>query len=565
MKNIKGIFILALAAMMVLAAACSGKSGNTETGTGSENSSVSETGNATESSESGNTDAGENATTDGYVEDDFSVEYTIEAIGTSSWPDPIPEENPVKDYIKEKLNINAEFLGYSSGPDLEQILATRFASGDPPDLAYFADVNAARKLIDQGVILDDWGPYLQYIPTTVSQLSETEKTVRTHNGKLFGIPFSNTANAPVWQTWIRNDWLQKLGIPMPKTTEELFEAARAFTFEDPDGNGKADTWGFTGNGSGVNLGWMDSTLSTLFDIPGLTIIDNKVVPKAIHPNRKEALAYLKRAVDEKIIDPDWYTQEWGAVLNKSSAGQIGIMYMWMLGAQTLIQGGTATGRDTFDRANGEKWEFEDWALMETEGYKSPGAWNLGGGAYVISAEAAKDAGKLRRIFSYIEYMTAPNEGGVELGIGCIPCGGQIKEVGIGKIADWSTTVNPMQLNTYRYFTWVNYGTVVPELGFLQWYAGEDPVVQQKVVDMEDRVRELPTMEEYLPLVKTEEDLVGIVSDLTKFVNQSEIEFALGKKSLDDWDAYVADWLNEYGGQKLLDSYTEQLKTLGIMK
>ena len=45
---------------------------------------------------------------------------------------------------------------------------------------------------------------------------------------------------------IRKDWLDKLGLEVPTTPEELLAVAKAFTEQDPDGNGKNDTYGLGG-------------------------------------------------------------------------------------------------------------------------------------------------------------------------------------------------------------------------------------------------------------------------------------------------------------------------------
>ena len=40
--------------------------------------------------------------------------------------------------------------------------------------------------------------------------------------------------------WINVEWLNKLGLKMPTTTEELKQVLIAFKTKDPNGNGKAD-------------------------------------------------------------------------------------------------------------------------------------------------------------------------------------------------------------------------------------------------------------------------------------------------------------------------------------
>lgn len=64
---------------------------------------------------------------------------------------------------------------------------------------------------------------------------------RGREGKILGIPvYQNSPNVYA----IRADWLETLGLEAPETLEEAREVWRAFTFKDPDGNGKHDTCGY---------------------------------------------------------------------------------------------------------------------------------------------------------------------------------------------------------------------------------------------------------------------------------------------------------------------------------
>src|SRR4030042_2784638 len=65
----------------------------------------------------------------------------------------------------------------------------------------------------------------------------------TIDGKMYGLPDPGQI-PPTDGLVIRKDWLDKLGLAMPKTMDELIEVARKFTNDDPDGNGKNDTYGF---------------------------------------------------------------------------------------------------------------------------------------------------------------------------------------------------------------------------------------------------------------------------------------------------------------------------------
>ncbi|WP_391572047.1 extracellular solute-binding protein, partial [Cohnella sp.] len=73
------------------------------------------------------------------------------------------------------------------------------------------------------------------------------------DGKIYGIP-QLTQPSGGWIAGIRTDWLKNVGLPMPRTPEDLYNVFKAFKENDPDQNGLDDTlamyvtpfdpWGF---------------------------------------------------------------------------------------------------------------------------------------------------------------------------------------------------------------------------------------------------------------------------------------------------------------------------------
>ena len=57
------------------------------------------------------------------------------------------------------------------------------------------------------------------------------------DGKLYQFGRINET-IPMRGVFIRKDWLEKLHLNIPQTTEEMYQVAKAFTEQDPDGNGK---------------------------------------------------------------------------------------------------------------------------------------------------------------------------------------------------------------------------------------------------------------------------------------------------------------------------------------
>ena len=205
------------------------------------------------------------------------------------------------------------------------------ASGDMPDIIGGVGLPDVVKWSEQEIIqpLDEW--VAQHIPLWDEWVvANGSHTGGRYNGRqwLFTAP-SNTKENGV-MSFIRKDWLDNLGLEMPRTTDELFEVLKAFTFDDPDGNAKQDTWGM-GGAKGL------TRMSYVYNPHGVTgfdewwPLDDQIVPVAILPGMKDALAFLKRASDAGVIDPDLYVQSIGDYAGKVRAGAYGVIDFWANG------------------------------------------------------------------------------------------------------------------------------------------------------------------------------------------------------------------------------------------
>lgn len=166
--------------------------------------------------------------------------FTITSIaGTWMSPIPSPDGEGVKK-INEKFAIDfkPQFVPYD---EYENKLPVVMAAGDLPDMIGMESVNANFvKWAKQGAFL----PLNDYIDKY-----ETLKAVPKHvwdavtvDGKIYAIPQyfpAKYGNKPI----IRKDWLDNLGLKMPTNYEELKKVAIAFAKNDPDKNGKDDTYG----------------------------------------------------------------------------------------------------------------------------------------------------------------------------------------------------------------------------------------------------------------------------------------------------------------------------------
>lgn len=125
--------------------------------------------------------------------------------------------------------------------DFEIKLAQRAGQKDLPDIV-LNDVSQLGTMQSQGILREI---DLKEIKNSKDLTPQALKAGKAVDGKTYGIPYSAQANALL----IRSDWLQKLGLKAPTTWDEMEQVAKAFTENDPDGNGKNDTYGLAVPGS----------------------------------------------------------------------------------------------------------------------------------------------------------------------------------------------------------------------------------------------------------------------------------------------------------------------------
>jgi multiple sugar transport system substrate-binding protein len=120
--------------------------------------------------------------------------------------------------------------------DFETKLQQAAAQKKLPDIV-INDTDRLGGLVKQGLVreVDKAGLAGQADLTPASWQAATGA-----DGRIYGVPFS----AQSFALFIRKDWREKVGLQLPKTWADMDALAKAFTTGDPDGNGRADTYGW---------------------------------------------------------------------------------------------------------------------------------------------------------------------------------------------------------------------------------------------------------------------------------------------------------------------------------
>ncbi len=157
-----------------------------------------------------------------------------------------PALKQLKEIARTRFGINFVLEEVIGGDDnYKTILNTKLAANeDVPDVIRFDfNVNELNQMYFNGQILN-LSDYAEYMPEVVASFEELP-SMKQYNcnseGDILRIP-SIAYNIQHVSTWgnIRRDWLDKLKLESPTTTEELRKVLRAFQENDMNGNGVKD-------------------------------------------------------------------------------------------------------------------------------------------------------------------------------------------------------------------------------------------------------------------------------------------------------------------------------------
>ena len=245
------------------------------------------------------------------------------------------EENMWLDTYKEEIGVQVVYDWYVKGrTEYEQKVNVTIASGELPDVM---EVTASQmmQLADAGLIWDMTEVFDTYASdftkSVMMQEGDTAFVAAQKDGMLCGIPESSGASDSVDLMWIRQDWLDNLGLSQPKTIDELINVIEKFTTDDPDGNGVDDTYGLGVTGAPNVLTRNYGSLVGFFDAFGAdpTIWvekDGELVYGGIQPECKEALVKLQELYKKGCIDPEFGVMDSSKAGETAAAGKCGVTY-----------------------------------------------------------------------------------------------------------------------------------------------------------------------------------------------------------------------------------------------
>lgn len=246
-----------------------------------------------------------------------------------------PEGESVEDNIhtrlnKEMLNIEYENKFVVEASKMSEKINLAIASNDLPDVL-LVGAEQLQKMIKNDQLADLSTVYDSYASTELKRNLEYQDRVSfapaEMDGKLYGIPAPKDYGNSIPVMYIRQDWLDGLGLKPPQTIDELTEIARAFVEDDPDQNGQKDTYAISLE-SGLNTLAMDAIASAYGAYPGIMVEDEegKIVYGSTRPEMKEALGKMQELYALGAFDPEFGIKDYSVTVEKIMAGKVGILF-----------------------------------------------------------------------------------------------------------------------------------------------------------------------------------------------------------------------------------------------
>ncbi|MFZ4450398.1 extracellular solute-binding protein [Salibacterium aidingense] len=207
--------------------------------------------------------------------------------------------------------------------DYDQKLLASISSGEQYDLVYLTKPQLDI-LVEQNALTD-----LTEAVNNSERLSDPSiipeeewDLVETENEKIYGV-FNKLEGGTM--PILRQDWMEKLNLEQPETLEEFYQVFKAFSEQDPDGNGKDDTYGLSTAG--------------LYDIQGFMSAEGVKARYTIDEDGNRTIPYATQAAvpvyewfatlyEEGLLDPNFATNETGDMREMFLTDRAGMVTYW---------------------------------------------------------------------------------------------------------------------------------------------------------------------------------------------------------------------------------------------
>ncbi|MEG0767096.1 MAG: extracellular solute-binding protein, partial [Clostridia bacterium] len=237
-------------------------------------------------------------------------------------------------FLEEQLNIKIEYLWAVPSSQYQEKFGVSLASGDLPDIIKGLNPVQFEMLRSNDMLADISTGFDYLVPSLEEYWMRSPETFAIYNfdGQQLGVPQYWDQKRDAMIMYVRQDWLDKLGLAVPTTVEELRNVAVAFAEMDPDGNGVKDTYGLALNNMGANKAKTPKSVAAALQMFGgyadawLDDGQGGLMNGTIQPAIKDGLTYLHELYTLGAIDPEFVVKDDDKVSEDIISGKAGIFF-----------------------------------------------------------------------------------------------------------------------------------------------------------------------------------------------------------------------------------------------
>ncbi|MFI6917101.1 extracellular solute-binding protein [Streptosporangium sp. NPDC050284] len=426
--------------------------------------------------------------------------------------------------------------------DYENKRSLVIGAGDAPLIIPKTYPSQETPFVASGAILPV-SDYLDLLPNFKEKVAKWNlqpdlDTLRQSDGRFYLLPGLHQEPWVEYSLAMRADILEELGLEIPGTWEELRTVLKAMKEKYPDSYPLSDRWGtLTPGASLLNV------IGTSYGAPGgwgygegvkWDPALQKFAFTGAMEQYRQMLEYLHTLVEEKLLDPESFTQSDDQAIQKLVSGK---SFVISSNAQTLVN----EYRPPLEKANPKARLVKIPVPVGPLGPIKYGAGNTRLENGVMISKKARDSKNFVAMMQFIDWLWYSDEGqafakwGVEGVTHTKDASGKYK---LAPDVDFVGLNPKAPKHLQKDFGFSNgvfaYGGSTE---LLQSTFSEEEIAFQK--EMNAR-KTLPVPPPH-PLTDEEREQVTLwQTPLKDHVTQNTLQFILGKRDLSEWDAYVKE-------------------------
>ncbi len=455
--------------------------------------------------------------------------FSVMAPFFGAQPPATDDSNPAFKLLEDKTGVKLDVTFVPGSAYDEKVIVTLASGNLPQAMVVTNNKNAAVLNAIRSGAFWEVGPYIKEFPNLQSYWNDQIANNISVDGKVYGI----YRERPVARKGLlfRQDWLDNLGLEQPKTVDDIYNIAKAFTLNDPDKDGKNNTLGLTISDDNLANDAMRVLVTAFGGFNQFGIVDGKATPDFTTPEYMEALKLLKKMYDEKLINQDFGAVKGTRLIELINEGNAGMLITSIDDANSKFTSLTKLIPDA-------KIDFV-LGLEGPQGVKLPA--NSGYyGEFMFPKSSVKTEQDLMNILSYFDKLLNTDMF-------------KLFDFGVEGVHYKMEDGNPVFTNEEL---WKNQ---VPDLGQLRiapsdlaWPTESDIMKKVKKLYKEGLPNAVPDITEpYLSPTQAERG-----TELSKIINDARVKFIMGSIDEAGFAKATEDW-HKQGGDKIIEEFTQE--------